>query len=57
MEQLRQNVNSIINRTGRLTLHENLAEMESDDGDINTNLERRICEMNIRKMREMQGEK
>ena len=42
MEQLRQNVNSIINRTGRLTLHENLAEMESDDGDINTNLERRI---------------
>jgi len=52
MRQLRDNINNIINRNHRHHVHEHLAEMDNSP-DLNSNLEFRLCQLNVEKMRRM----
>jgi len=53
MDNLRNNVSDILSRRVRHHVHIGVAAMESHD-DINTNLELRLVEMNVKKIREME---
>ena len=53
MRQLRENVSAILSRKVRHHVHSGIAEMESHD-DINRNLEMKLVEMNVKKIREME---
>ena len=53
MKDLQANVSAILGRKVRHHVHSGIAEMESHD-DINTNLEMRLVEMNVKRIREME---
>ena len=53
MRQLRENVSGILSRKVRHHVHSGIAEMESHD-DINSNLEMKLVEMNVEKMRRLE---
>ena len=53
MKDLQANVSAILSRKVRHHVHSGIAAMESHD-DINTNLEMRLVEMNVEKMRRLE---
>jgi len=53
MKDLQANVSAILGRKVRHHIHSGIAEMESHD-DINSNLEMRLVEMNVKRIREME---
>lgn len=54
MKQLRENVSAILSRNARHHVHIGVAEMESHGDGLNSNLEMRLVEMNLKKMKEME---
>jgi hypothetical protein len=54
MKQFRENVNAIISRNARHRVNEGVSEMESHGDGLNSNLEMRLVQMNVRKMKEQE---
>ena len=53
MKDLQANVSAILGRKARHHVHSGIAAMESH-GDVNSNLEMKLVEMNVKKIREME---